>query len=291
MPPTLTANVRPWTTRVQNFIPSWMANRPSFQQAFKFVWVHAFMCDVAVQSALEGMRAAWPGYDGRTDNLGLIGQARQLIQGETETAASFGARCRAWLTNAKTMGGDIGLATNLRAWIAGNPAVTVIDRCASIAQGGLGARYTMISSSGVVTQQYAAFDWDSQSNPERATYWWDSWIVIFTSTVPSGYYVFNQGTWGAADSGAAWNATSGWGLGSTMLENDTIRGLVSVWKGLHANCRAIVWCPDNTLFQPSTPIASGNPNGWWGKWFRSDTNQPSRNRNLRYSSLGTEVTS
>jgi hypothetical protein len=285
MPPILTANVRPWTTRVQNFIPSWMANRPAFQQAFKIVWVHAFLCDVAVQAALEGMRAAWPGYDGRTDNLGLIGQARLLIQGETETAQSFGARCRSWLTNAKTMGGDIGLATNLRAWIAGNPAVTVIDRCASLAQGGLGARYTSVDASGNVTQTYAAFDWDSQSNPERQTYWWDSWIVVFTSGVPSGYYV-PRTTWPGTIS---WDPAHGFGMNSTLLEGDTIRGLVNLWKGRHVNLRSVIFCGNNTLFQPGTPGASGNPNGWWGKYFRSDTNQPSRNNALRFMNLGTET--
>lgn len=285
---TTSAQVRPWIERIENFVPAWLQNRPEFVWAHKVIFTHALISDRATQVALEGVRAGFPGYDARTDNLALLGESRGLRQGETETADDFAVRLQGWIPTGATQGSDIGLATQLHEWIAGDPMIRVIDRCNP---SGKGARYTTIDTSGTVTQVYAPFDWDSVSNPERAHFWWDFWIVVYPTA--SGFYLNDCGVWGHADSGAPWNPVSGWGHNaSVMPEVDTIRGIVKLYKGEHANCRSLIWVPpaQSALFDPAAPALAGNPDGTWGKWFNPTTLAPSRNRALRYWSLGAEVT-
>jgi hypothetical protein len=111
-------------------------------------------------------------------------------------------------------------------------------------------------------------NWDSLSNPERAEWWWETWLVIYSTEFGS------SGTLGARSTGynspAAEQSATGqyYGIGHlcTRVQYDTIRGLVQTWKGQHATVRWIVWCSDSTLFDPLNPTKTGNPDGTWGEW-------------------------
>ena len=331
---TQTPQVRPWTTRIANFIPSWLARRPSFQTGFKFLWTVAFWCDVGIESALQLMRAGWPGYDGRTDNFALLGQSRQLLLGESEAAPSFGLRLRYWLLSAQDMGGDAGLAFQLHFWLGNAPRVRIWSRngrCTTVCQGsftvangstsvtatdsqdgilevgntvtfqpGPPTAYTIDTVSGTaiaLTEPYTGpsttysacctqisgvlggwsgpgalsgygLNWDSISNPERAEWWWESWIVIYPDDFGSAGTLGDRST--GFNSPTAEQAGTGevYGIGHlcTRLQHDTIRGLVAIWKGQHATIRWIIWTSNGALFDPLNPGESGNPLGTWGSW-------------------------
>lgn len=276
-----TQTIRPWFVRVTSFIPSWMTSRPGFQIFAKTLFVWALFCDVAIQAALEGVRAGFPGYDDRIDNLALIGLSRGLVQGETETPAHFAARLRAWLVTALDMGGDVGMALYLWNYIAGNPMIRVISR------NGL---FTTVAEDGTVTQEQGAWNWDSVSNPERAAYWWDYWIVVYPTSedTSEGFYVDDVGVWGdSLASGLTPSADLGWGHTCTRAEVGTIRSIVAAWKGAHINVKNIIWCNGTDLYAP-TPV-SGSPDGTWGKAFVKATNLPSRNTVDDFWGLGKDT--
>jgi len=144
------ALVRPWYARLPNILSWKFANRGVFQTAYKRLFIVAVMCDMATQAALEGVRAGFPGYDTRTDNLSLIGQGRGLVQGETETPSHFGQRLVLWIQTAKMLGSDLGLAAQLCEWLGNRPMVRIWSRkgqCVTVA----GAASVSSVSNGIAT--------------------------------------------------------------------------------------------------------------------------------------------
>ncbi len=272
-PPTLTVNVRPWNIRIAEFIPVWMANRPNLQFFAKYLFTFAYLSDIATQSALEGIRAGFPGYDSRTDNFPLLGQSRGLLQGETETAVSFASRLRAWLQTAEDMGGDAGLAAYLHVWIGDNPMVRIWSRngrCTTVSTTGVVSQVSMVAGgwTGPGPLSGLGLNWDSVSNPERAEWWWDSWIVIYSADFPSA------GTIGARAGSSTIPANVTTGLGSqgighlcSRTQVDTILGIIKSWKGQHAILPWVIWAPvGSPLFDPANMTQAGNPDGCWGDW-------------------------
>lgn len=280
-------SVRGFRDSLRSYVPQWLADRPSLRTGFTLLYVIAGLCDRAVQAALEGVRAGWPGFDGRTDNLTLLGDSRSLLRGETETAPHFETRLQQWLTTALDMGGDVGLAKQLHEWVAGNPMIRVITR------NGL---YTTIAADGAVSQVTAAWDWDSVSNPERnvggagSVGRFDMWIVVYPTTATgypgAGFYVPTTGHWG--DGQGPGLSKRGIGNTGTSTEADTIRGLIATRRGGHITPRTLIWSYDAAAFDPATPARSGNPDGTWGRWFHASSCEASRNRTHRYTSLGPE---
>jgi hypothetical protein len=261
---------------LREFVPQWLQDRPSLQNGFKFLFVWAGVCDIAMQAAIEGVRAAWPGADARVDNLPLIAKSRGLIQGETQSDDDFILDLRGFRTTWQDCGGDVGAAKRLHKWIAGNPMVRLISRS---------GRYTTVATDGTVTQVQAAWNWDGTSNPERNTGGevgrYDYWIVVY----PLTGYVATTGHWGDGQTG---NPARGIGNTCTSPEIDTIRGLVATWFGAHINVRTLIWSYDPDAFDPATPSRFGNPDGTWGQWFNAATCLASRNRAHRYTSFGPE---
>jgi hypothetical protein len=105
-------------------------------------------------------------------------------------------------------------------------------------------------------------NWDSISNPERAQYWWDNWIVVYPDEFPA------TGTFGARTGGNVPMNNPSLGIGHlcTRLQVSTIRGLVYRWKGQHIVVRWVIFTTDQALFNPANPGYAGNPNGKWGTW-------------------------
>jgi hypothetical protein len=140
-------------------------------------------------------------------------------------------------------------------------------------------------------------NWDSVSNPERSSYWWDCWIVIYlTSEMPIQPVINGTGRTGVIPASDARRAL-GVGMQSTRAQRDAVTGLINTWRGAHINIRMIVWVPPSGptgLFDPANVSASGNPNGLWGVgcfWGSCPSGTvgsgvglwPSRNRGCRYS--------
>ena len=268
-------------------VPAWLSERP---RAVGFKVLHAFAewCDRAMEAAIEGTRAGSPGADSRVDALDLICETVDVVRGETETVHHLLARLQSWLTLHQADGGPEGLARDLHEYVAGNPMVRVIGRAPS----GLG-RWTTCDASGTITHDVGLWDWDSISEPERAAYWWDNWVVVYAGIIPNGlgYYPRNPGNIGTDSGNLAPDATHAWGLGATMPEVDAIKGLVKRRKSAGANVRSLIWAFGDAgdIYAPSlTPIA-GAPDGRWGKWYNPDTLGVARN-NDRFWSLGSEIT-
>lgn len=278
---------------LRQFVTQWLADRPTHLSAgrvgFQFLYTIAGLADDAIEAIWEGTYAAQPGSDSRVDNLSLLGQSRARIQGETETNAEFIVTLQHWLTDLRGQADDAGLAKELNRWFAGNPMVRVINRK------GLYTTCTMSGGVQTVSQVTAAWDWDSQSNPERGTGtpngvgWFDYWIVVYplsSSVSPWTSYVATTGHWGDGQAGPG--SVCGIGLTVTPAEVDVIRTLITKWKGAHITTRCLIWSYDNAAFDPATPTRAGNPDGSWGRWFNTVTLLASRNRLHRYTSLGPE---
>ena len=287
-----TDQVRPWYARIESFLSWKFSLRPSatpggsaFDVGYKFFFTLACLCDMATQAALEGVRAAFPGYDARTDNLSLIGAGRLLIQGEAEPSSAFAVRLQNWLTTAKDMGGDVGLAKQIHTYLGNSPRVRIWNRK---------GRCTTVDTDGTVTQVDlpGGLNWDSVSNPERAEFWWDHWIVIYPDENAHAVNINaspRTGVIGQADP----LRQQGIGHLCSRTQRDVLLGIIRVWKGQHVSVRLIVWTNDATLFDPGNPGAAGNPDGKWGRpsffgtcpsgTVGSGIGQwPSRNRNCRY---------
>ena len=271
----------PWAVRVSRFVPAWMRGRPAlgFENFAKTLFSWALLCDVALQAATELAYAAFPGADGRTDNLDLIAAGRGLVQGETETPQHFATRLRAWLVAATQLGSEIGLATQLHEFIAGNPQVRVISRS---------GRFVTVLPDGAVSLEQGAWNWDGRVTPSRAACWWDAWVVIYptSAAIFNGYYVEDVGIWGDGGSGLAASEDAGWDHHCTRAEVDTILSLVRQWKGAHVNVRTIVWSYGADYYAP-TPV-SGSPDGTWGLRFDQSTNSLTRNTTDAYWDVGQE---
>lgn len=284
-------SVRGFRATLRSFVPVWLSDRPSLHTGFSLLYAIAGLCDYAMQASLEGVRAAWPGYDSRVDQLTLLGQTRGLLQGETETNAHFIGRLRAWLATARSRGSDVGLATQLHEYIAGNPQVRVISRS---------GRFTTVATNGTVTVAQGTWNWDSVSNPERnvggagSVGLFDYWIVVYASTpVGLGYYLKDTGTWGDGleppPNLVPADGDLGFGHACTRVEVDAITGLVELWKGAQVDLKALIWSYGTDYYAP-TPVA-GSPDGTWGKWFVRSTNLASRNTTDRFWILGGDTNS
>lgn len=245
---------------LKSVIPNWLSNRPELNNAFKVLYSAALMCDGIVEVMLEGFRAALPG-KGTPTALGLIGQGRGIPRGLTESDDAYAARLRDWLRLWENAGSDETLLALLQVFLGFDNSrplspMRIIDRRGN---------FTSITDTGVTSRTVdATWNWDSISNPERATWWSDIWIVVYVDyTRWQTYTALTDLNWQAA-----WGNSNGlgWGEGHTVTRDvvDGIMALVAAFKGAHTYVQAIIVTTDNTLFVPGSLGASGNPNGKWG---------------------------
>jgi hypothetical protein len=236
--------------------PKWL--RSYFSARFIYSLLRPL--DILVEVLLQGLAAAFPGL-GTPSALPFIGQSRGLIQGEAETNTSFAARLRAWLDAWRNAGADEQLALEIQAYIGNDPTVRVVNRA--------GFFVTAAPNGTISFTSDPAWNWDSVSNPERASWWSDLWIIITPSEFP--IYANNaDATWQAT-----WGHSNGFGLGHQCSRRavDAITGLVRRWKGAHTYVVAVIWVlPTNgngPLFVPGNLGLAGNPDGTWGNWSKN----------------------
>jgi hypothetical protein len=256
-------------------LPKWLANRPGFQNWYKTLWTIALMGDALVETALEGLRAAWPGY-GTPDALPLIGQTRGFSQGLVESNASFITRLINWLTTWMNAASDEVLLQQIWTYLGNAPQLRLYARsgwCTTLLADGVSSSRALAGAT--------AWNWDGNSNPERSTWWSDMWLIVYPPLAAWVTYAsFADDNWLLAWSG------NGYGIGHACLPSqvDAILSLIQTWKGAHTRINAIVWTTDGTLFDPANLGISGNPDGWWGHWSKvvSGTQVAARNNALRY---------
>lgn len=251
--------VRDW---LRAFVPKWLSNRPGLNNGFKMLWGMAFQADILIELAVEAVGSWWPGYSlGATNQaldastaLPLIGLSRGIVQGEAESNASYAARLPGWLDDWANAGSAEILAQQIQAYIGNTPMVRVVDRAGN---------WVTVASDGTITKTVAAWDWDSVSNPERANWWSDLWIIVYPCEWPITGFDLGAlvGVWGTYDG-------AGTGHGVPRAAVDAILAILAQWKGAHCWCQAIIYSYDPTLFVPGSPV-SGDPDGTWGGGRRS----------------------
>jgi len=221
---------------------------PNIRNAFKVLWSIAAAFDAATEHVFQGLQASWPGL-GTPTALPFVGRARGMIRGESETDSEYAARLLTWIEKARALGSAERIATAIHEFCANHPRVRIVTRS---------GRWVTLETNGTITRTTAAWDWDSVSNPERAGFWSEIWIIVYpTQWSP-------QPVLGLPTSPALGTVQQGLGHQAPPSSVDAIRGLVQQCKSAHTKVRALIWTSDAALFDPAVPVSL--PNGNWGSW-------------------------
>ncbi len=233
------------------YIPWWMTDRKPGAPAspgnvlYRVVWVMVSALDGAFDVLLQGIQAAWPGI-GTPTALALTGRSRGIIRGQLESDDDYALRLRGWLDTWRKAGSAEASARAIHNYLGNRPRVRIVNRSGA---------WVTVNADGTLTRNQAAWNWDGTDYPERATHWWDIWIIVYPTQWAK------NGTFG---DGQVFGRETGLGHLCTPEENDAIRSEVSQWKSANAFVRAIIWTSDATLFDPTNP--GSLPDGTWGSW-------------------------
>ena len=122
-----------------------------------------------MEGLIEGLQAAYPGL-GTPTALQYIGRGRGILRGRLDTDDTYAGKLRAWLDRWETAGSMQGLARELYEYL-GLP-LRIVNRA---------GHWLSIDSLGIITTTQAMWDWDSVSHPERAGFWSEMWIIVYTT--------------------------------------------------------------------------------------------------------------
>ncbi len=235
-------------TQLRTWVPWWLSDRffsSGKTVGFRFLWAMIKALDLIAEWIVQGLQAAWPG-KGTPTALELIGRSRVIQRGHNDTDDQYAAKLITWLDRWRSAGTQFALAREIHEFLATRPKVRVINRA---------GHWVTMDTDGTVTTNDVAWDWDSVSNPERAGYWSELFVIVY-------YDYTHSGTWG---DGRLWGARdSGIGHVVTREERSALLHLLSIWKSAHSKVRVVIWTTDATLFDPLTPASC--PDGTWGQW-------------------------
>ena len=235
--------------QLRGWVPWWLSDRQYSSGktvGYRFLWAMVSALDAYMEYVLQALQAAWPG-KGTPTALAMIGRSRGIARGQADTDASYSAKLRMWLDKWAGAGTQRQLAIELHEYLGDFPRVRIVNRAGHM---------VTVATNGTVTTADIAWNWDSISNPERAGYWSELWIVVYPTQWATA------GTWG--DGASPWG-TSGLGFGHdvTRVEWDAVLAIVAQWKSAHTKVRSIIWTSDATLFDPAN--AGTLPDGEWGQ--------------------------
>lgn len=232
----------------RSYTPVWLRDRLSTGKtvAYRIMWGIIAMFDVAIDTTYEALTACWPGV-GTPTALPLIGRSRGLVRGRTESADAYASRLRGWLDWHRRRGSAEAVARVIQTYCGEPyPRVRAVNRR---------GQWVTIDPDGTVTKTSASWDWDSVSNPERASFWSELWVIVYTPPWPKAPPLSGR---------ALVVGPNGFGHDAPPAESTMIRALVGDAKAGHTYVRTIIWSYDPTLFDPAVP--SSCPDGTWGQW-------------------------
>jgi len=234
--------------QLRDFLPWWLSDRHYSNGktvAFRYLWTMVAVLDTYVEVAASGLQAAWPGR-GTPTALPYIGRTRGILRGLADTDDEYAAKLRMWLEKWARAGSQEQLAIELHEYLANHPRVRIVNRA---------GHWVTVNEDGSIETAQATFDWDSISNPERAGFWSEMWIIIY----PQGY-ANRSGTLGDL------TGDDGYGLGLMIPQQhtDAVKTLLSTWKSEHSKVRAVIWTSDGAIFDPTSTTSL--PDGQWGMW-------------------------
>jgi hypothetical protein len=226
---------------------------------------------VMIQILNDGENRLWQGFYARLPGLGtptalaLIGQSRGLLRGIGETDDAFGRYLRGWLQLWQTAGSQLALCKAIQHY-CGGVKVRSVTRV---------GKMLTLNADGSVIRQMVVWDWDSKSNPEKASHWSELWIIVYT---PPWVIAPSYGT------GRLIGEADARGIGHLVprVDVDAIRSLLLEWKAARTRVNTIIFTYDATLFDPSN--AAKMPDGWFGKWGKPDPADPTARIPSRFPS-------
>jgi hypothetical protein len=266
--------------------------------------------DAVIQGAVDAVRLRYPSVTSDERSLTLIGKDRRIPRAPNETAESYARRLLLWLDIWSMAGTPAGLLYAIQSFIYPNyPVVRLIGRdsfwwqidqyasrdltiweavslpCTPI-PGQDPVRYVPpigISESpraAIWGHQGAGWDWDSISNPERSSKWFDYWIEI----CDPGYGLVGQYD-GSGDEEVFWDSGRAWDFEEIFGTFDVMRELLRLYQRGGAECQGVILTPSSTEFSPDgTPDASW-PDGHWGAESKIVLGASVPTRNLDYQYL------
>lgn len=234
-------------TRNKQFGPRWLVNDGGESTLIQYSL--DLVLDAAMRRMYLGMLARYPdaaaelGIEGA---LEAIGRDRRTLRGlGPETDASYAARLKRWLHDAKKRGSPFMLMQKLQEYIAAGSSFRTVD-----ARGNWFSR----SSTGVETYTLNTGNWNWDSSVPSSPQWARFWVIIYPGTRWS-----HSANWG---SGQLWGDTEKtWGTKATPSEVAGVRGIVADWKPAGTRCVNIIIAFDPASFSPTAP----EPDGTWGK--------------------------
>lgn len=234
---------------IRSYVVPWLSDRktanPPRTAGFRYLWSMVAPLDAAMDVLFQGIAARYPGI-GTPTALPLIGRSRGILRGQADTDAEYAEKLSKWLEKWRHAGTERQLAIEIHEYLANHPRVRVVNRA---------GHWTTVEEDGTITENHATWDWDSVSNPERAGFWSELWIIVYPTQW--GF----SGDWG---DGRDWGLDTGLGHLVTGVERDAVRGLGAQWKAAHSRIRTVIWTSDTALFDPT--VLGTCPDGSWGQW-------------------------
>lgn len=251
-------------------VPSWLSDRIGKNVGFRILWTLASVADALIQFAMDGAQARLPGA-GTGSALEAIGRDRGIIRGADETDESYADRLVEWLDYWRGAGNAFVLIKALQGYLPFDVNVKLVTRS--------GFWYVLYADKSIEYFKTNNWDWDSNSNPERADRWSDFWVIIDPVNFDK------DGEWG--DGGSFWAEAPLSTFGSDVVVGiaKSVIDIVAQWKGPHTHFDTLILSHNGSQFDPlAFPGDFGLPDGWYGKWSKNvgGSQVPARTLDARY---------
>jgi hypothetical protein len=269
----------------------WQAVLPWFAKLDRWRLPIGELGDQLIQAATDAVRLRFPELTPDDRSLTLLGKDRRIPRAPNETPEAYARRLMLWLDLWGIAGLPLGLLYAIQSFIfPGYPQVRLVERsglwytldegasrdmspfdamslACTVEPGRPAVRY--VPPIGIATSPRAAFwahrapglwDWDSISNPERATHNEDFWLIVYPTSYPF------QGEYnGAGDEEVTWGEDESWGFNEPAGTIATLRELVKIYARAGSECRGAVFAPSLVDFPPDATIGDPTfPDGHWG---------------------------
>jgi hypothetical protein len=220
-------------------LPVWMTR----SVGFRFIAAMIMLADAGVEMLFAGLFARYPGL-GTATALPYIARSRGILRGVNESDTSFAARLLLWLDRWRIAGSMLAVAHAMQDYAANGAVVKVVNRA--------GVMLTLNTDGKTWSVNYTSgWNWDGTSNPERAGFWSECWVIIFNP--PWAQF----GGWPAGPSPLG-------ALNMPAIDHDNIKAMLQQWKSAHTFIRCVILSYDPTLFDPTNTAKM--PNGKFGQW-------------------------
>lgn len=217
-------------------VPRWLR----FGIAARLLYSIAILCDATADAVVAAVRRRFPGLDGASDALGIIGRERRIRRGRNEPDTNYTPRLRQWLTSHRNRGGPFAMLGQLGAFYAQTPfTITLVYRS---------GRQFIRDVAGNIT--YSIIPWAPDALPLKWARWWlyYQWPDVVTSDGVWG----DPGTWG--DGGV-------WGSSLTPQDVADLRLIPQEWNAGHTFGRVVLLVGSETW---GVPVGTWGDPGVWG---------------------------